>query len=154
MLAKIIVVLWSDNCHICLCVYWKYDAHYHCLLSTWFSAIGRGIAPWGPHIEGRRGCFGIPQGDEHTNFTHHKQHIFSYRIERVIILKSLLLNIGPNIDLVCLTSSFFTDIVTELSWIGAIWWPCSIQLGSAKLLFVMLCACRPFWHPSFTKLQC
>ena len=52
-------------------------------------------------------------------------------IEEVVSQKTLPLNIGPDIDLVCPTSSFFTNIVIESRWIGAIWRPCSIQAGRA-----------------------
>ena len=97
---------------------------------------------------------GIPQGDVHKILIYHKQQIFSYRIEEPVSLKSLPLNIGPDIDLVCPTSSFFINIVIDSSWMGAIWRPCSIQAGRAKLLLATLCACRLFWHPALTKLQC
>ena len=57
-------------------------------------------------------------------------------------------------DLVCPASNFLTNIKIELSWMGAIWRPCSIQAVRANLLFARLCACRLFWHPALTKLQC
>ena len=116
--------------------------------------IGRGLASWGPRIEGRWGSLGIPQGDVHKSLTRHKQQIFTFRIEEVVSLKSLHLNVGPDIYLVCSTNSFFTNIVIESSWMGAIWRPCSIQRGGAKLLRARLCACWLFWYPAFTKLQC
>ena len=53
----------------------------------------------------------------------------------------------------CPTSSFFSNIVIESSWMGAIWRPCSIRRGRSKLLFARLCACRLFWHPALTKLH-
>ena len=97
--------------------------------------------------------FGIPQGDVHKILIYHKQQIFSYRIKEAVNLKSLPLKIGPDIDLVCPTSSFFTNIVIDSSWMDAIRRPCSTRRGGAKLLFVRLCACRLFWHPVFTKMH-
>ena len=82
---------------------------------------------------------GIPQGDVHKILIYHKQQIFSYRIDKAVSLKSPPLKIGLDIDLVCPTSSFFTNIVITLSWMGAIWRPCSIRRGGAKLLFSRLC---------------
>ena len=70
----------------------------------------------------------------------------------MVSIKSLPLNIGPDIDLVCPTSSFFINIVIDSSWMGAIWRPCSIQAGRAKLLLATLCACRLFWHPALNPL--
>ena len=67
----------------------------------------QGINTVGTHIEGRRGSLGIPQGGVHKILTYHKQQIFSDRIEHVVSLKSLPLNIKSDIDLVCPTSSFF-----------------------------------------------
>ena len=143
----------SDCCHICSCVYLKHHAQYHCLFTTSFGAIGRGWASVRPHIEGRWGSLGIPQGDVHKSLTRHKQQIFSYRIEEVVSLQSINFNIGPDIDPVCPTSNSLNNIVIELSWMGANWRPCSIQACRAKLLFARLCACRLFWHPALTKLQ-
>ena len=94
---------------------------------------------------------GISQGDVHKILIYHKQHIFSYRIEEAVILKSPSLKIRPDIYLVCPTSSFFTNIVIESSWMDAIKGPRSIQRGGTKLLCAKLCACRLFWHPAFTK---
>ena len=93
-------------------------------------------------------------GDAHKSLTHHKQQIFLHRIEEAVSLKSLPLKIGPDIDLVCPTSSFFTNTVLESSWMGAIWRPCRTRRGEAKLLCATLCACRLFWHPAFTKTHC
>ena len=81
---------------------------------------------------------GIPQGDVHKILIYHKQQIFSYRTKGAVRLKSLLIKIGPNIDLVCPTSSFFTNIVIESSWMGAIRRPCSIRRGGPKLLCARL----------------
>ena len=62
----------------------------------------------------------------------------------MVSLKSLHLNIGPDIDSVCLTSNSLNNIVIESSWMGAIWRPCSIQSGRAKLLGARLYACWIF----------
>ena len=67
---------------------------------------------------------GIPQGDVHKILINHKQQIFPHGIEEADSLKSFPLNIWPDIDLVWPTSSFFTNILIELSWMGAIWRPC------------------------------
>ena len=74
---------------------------------------------------------GIPQGDVHKIFIYHKQQIFSHRREGAVGLKSLPLNIGPDIDLVCPTSSFFTNIVIEASWMGPFDDP--VESGEAEL---------------------
>ena len=52
-------------------------------------------------------------------------------IEEVFSLKSLHLNIGPDIDPVCPTSNFLTNVVIDSIWMGAILGPCSIQAGRA-----------------------
>ena len=96
---------------------------------------------------------GIPQGDVHTILIYHKEQTFSYRINEAVSLKSLPPKIGPDIDLVCPTSSFFTNIMIESSWLGTIWRPCSIRRGGAKQLFARLCAFRLFWHPAFTEVH-
>ena len=149
-LVRILVVSLWDCCHICSCIYSRYYAQYHCLFTTSFGAIGRGLASCGSCIEGSWGSVGIPQGDAHKSLTRHKQLIFSYRIEEVISLKYLHLNIGPDIDPVCPNSNSLSNIVIESSWMGAIWRPCSIQWGRAKLLFARLCAPALFWHPALT----
>ena len=59
---------------------------------------------------------------------------FSYRIEKVVSPKFLHPKIGLDIDLVCPTSSFFTNIVTKSNWMRAIAWPCGIQRSRASLL--------------------
>ena len=100
------------------------------------------------------GNLGIRKGDVPKSLTRHKQQIFTFRIEEVASLKYLHHNIGPDIDLVCPTSNFLTNIVIESSWMGAIWRPCSIQSDRAKLLFARRCACWLFWHPALTELQC
>ena len=78
---------------------------------------------------------------------------FSYKMEKMGSVKFLLLKIGPDIDLVCPTSSFFTNIVMTSNWISAIRRPCSIQSGRAKLLSARICACRLFRHPALTKIK-
>ena len=78
------------------------------------------LASCGPRINGRWGSVGIPQGDVHESLTLHKQQISSYRIEEVVSLKSLHLNIGPDIEPVCPTSNSLNNIVIESNWIGAI----------------------------------
>ena len=83
---------------------------------------------------------GIPQGGVHKILIYHKQQIFLYRIIEAVSLKSLPLKIGPDIDLVCPTSSFFTNIVMESSWMGAIRRPCSIRRGG-------LSCCVPAFVP-------
>ena len=88
---------------------------------------------------------GIPQGDVHKILIYHKQQIFSHRIEGAVSLKSLPLNIGPDSDLVCPISSFFTNI----------WRPCRIWRGGAKAavckaLCFVLCA---LWSPALCCLQ-
>ena len=83
---------------------------------------------------------GIPQGSVHKILIYHKQQIFSYRIKEAVSLNSLPHEIGSDIDLVCPTSSFFTNIVIESSWMGAIRRPCSsIRRGGVKLLCQALC---------------
>ena len=62
-----------------------------------------------------------------------EQHIFSYRIQEAVNIKSLPLKIGPHIDLVCPSSSFFSKIIIDSSWMAAITWPFSIRRGGAKL---------------------
>ena len=94
--------------------------------------------------KGMGNSLGIPQGDVHKILIYHKLQIFSYKIEEAVSLKSPPLKIRPDIDLVCPTSSFFTNIVIESSWVGAIWRSCSIRKGGAKLLFARLCVCRLF----------
>ena len=143
-----------DYCQICSRVYERYYAQYHCLFTSSFGAIGRGLSSWEPRIEGRWGSVGMPQGDVHKSLTRHKQQIFSYRIEEVVSLKSFHLIIGPDIDPVFPTSNSLNNIEIESSWIGAIWQPRSIRACRAKLLFDRLCACRLFGHPALTKLQC
>ena len=59
------------------------------------------------------GSLGIPKVDVHKRLTRHKQPIFSYRIEEVVDLKSLHLNIGPDIDLVFPTSNSFNNIMID-----------------------------------------
>ena len=98
------------------------------------------------------GCLGIPQGDLHKILTRHKQQIFSCRIEKMASVKFLHVNIGPDIDLVCPTGNFFVNTMMTSNWM--IKRTCSIQAGKVKLLFATLCACRLFWHPALTKLQC
>ena len=96
---------------------------------------------------------GLPQGDIHKILIYHKQQIVSYRIEEAVSLNYLPLKIGPDIDLVCPTNNFFTNIVIEPSRMGAIWRPCSIRGGRGKLLFAKLCTCPIFWHSALTKLH-
>ena len=84
---------------------------------------------------------------------YHKQQIFSYRIEEAVSLKFLPLNIEPDIDLMCPTSSFFTNIAIGSSWMSAIRRPCRIRRGGIKLLCARLCACRLLWHPAFTEIH-
>ena len=116
-----------------------------------FWCVQQGISVVGAsHKRDAGGSVGIPQGDAHKSLTHHKQQIFSHRIEGEVSLTYFPLKIGPDIDLVCPTSSFFTNIVIESSWMGAIWRPCRTRRGGAKLLCARLCACRLFWHPAFT----
>ena len=146
-MVRILFVPLSVCCHIHSCVVLRYCAQYHCLFTAYFGAVSGGLASW----KDAGGSVGIPQGDAHKSLTHHKQQIFSHRIEGAVSLKSIPLKIGPDIDLVCPTSSFFTNIVTESSWMGAIRWPCRTRRGGAKLLCAKLCACRLFWHPAFTE---
>ena len=150
-MVRIIFVPVSVCCHIHSCVLLRYCGQCHCLFTACFGAVSRGLASWGPRIEGHRGSVGIPQGDAHKSLTHHKQQIFSHRKEGAVSLKSLPLKIGPDIDLVCPTSSFFINIVIESSWMGTIWWPCRTRRGGAKLLCARLCTCRLFWHTAFTE---
>ena len=49
--------------------------------------------------------------------------------------------------MVCPTSSFFTNIVIESSWMGAIWRPSGIRRGWSKLLCARLCTYFGI-HPS------
>ena len=56
---------------------------------------------------------GIPQGDVHKILIKHKQQIFSYRKEEAVSLKYLPLKIGPDVDMVCSSSSFLINIVVE-----------------------------------------
>ena len=153
-LVRILVVSLSNFWHIYSGVYQWYYAQYHCLFTTSFGAIGRGLASWGHRIEGRWGSLGIPQGDVPKSLTRHIQQIFSHKIKEMVSLKYLHLNIWRDIDLLCSTSKFLTNILIESGWMSAIWWPCSIQAGRAKLMFAKLCACRLFWHQASAKLQC
>ena len=100
------------------------------------------------------GCLGIPQGDSYKILTRHKEQIFTYRIGKMANVKFPHLKIGPDIDLVCPTSSIFTNIVMTSKWMSAIRRPCSIQSGRAKPLSTRLCACRLFRHPALTKINC
>ena len=93
----------------------------------------------------------MPQGDVHKTLSRYKQPIFSYIIEEVVSLKSLHPKIGMDIDLVCPTTSFFTNIVTKSNWMRAITRPCGIERGRANLLCARLCACRLFWLAFLTK---
>ena len=70
----------------------------------------------------------------------------------MVSLKSFHLKIGPDIDLVCPTSNFLSNLMIESSWMGAIWGPCSIQAGRAKPLFARLCACRQFLVSSLNHI--
>ena len=133
-MVRILAVPLSVCCHIHSCVVLKYCAQYHCLFTAYFGAFSRGLASWGPRINGTPGgSVGIPQGDAHKSLTHHKQQIFSHRIEGAVSLTSLPLKIGLDIDLVCPTSSFFANIVIESSWMGAIWRPCHWEPGEEEL---------------------
>ena len=37
----------------------------HNTVNAYFGAVSRGLASWGPRIEGRGSSLGVPQGDEH-----------------------------------------------------------------------------------------
>ena len=152
-MAGILVIPLSVCCHIHSCVVLRYWAQCHCLFTAYFGTVSRGLASWGPRTEGRgeqswyttRWCTKI--------LIYRKQQIFSHRIEGAVSLKSLPLNIGPDGDPVCPTSSFFINIVIESSWVGAIWRPRRIRRGGAKLPCARLCACWLFWHPAFTEIH-
>ena len=77
------------------------------------------------------GCLGIRQGNLHKILTCPKQRIFSYRIKQMASVKFPHLKIGPDIDLVCPTSSFFSNILMTSNWMRAIRRLCSIQSGRA-----------------------
>ena len=152
-MVRILVASLSVCCHIHPCVVLRYCAQHHRLFTAYFGAVSRGLASWGSRIEGRGGSLGKPQGNVHEILIYHKQQIFSHRIEGAVSIKSLPLNIGPDIYLVCPTSSFLTNIVIESSWMGAIWRSRRIWRGRAKLLRARLCARRLFWQPAFTEIH-
>ena len=83
---------------------------------------------------------GIPQGDVHKILNlSQTTDFFSHRIEGAVSLKYLPLNIGPDSDPVCPTSSFSTNIVIESIWMGTIWRSRRIRRGGAKLVCQALC---------------
>ena len=49
-MVRILFVLLSVCCDIHLCVVLRYCAQYHCLFTTYFGAVSRGLASWGPCI--------------------------------------------------------------------------------------------------------
>ena len=54
-MVRILFVPVSVCFHIHSCVVLRYCAQYHCLFTAYFGAVSRGLASWGPRIEGRRG---------------------------------------------------------------------------------------------------
>ena len=78
---------------------------------------------------------------------------FHTKWKKMSSVKFLHLKIGPDIDLVCPTSSFFTNIVMTSNWMRAIRRPCIIQSRRSKLLSARICVCRLFRHQALTKIH-
>ena len=52
-MVRILVAPLSVCCHIHPCVVLRYCEQYHRLFTAYFGAVSRGLASWGPRIEGR-----------------------------------------------------------------------------------------------------